>query len=268
MPTFQTPEPVTAVVEVVAGSVRLVATDRDDTVVEIRPRDPSRASDVRIAEQARVDFRNGRLAVSAGRRIISVGRGGAVNIDIELPSRSRLQASSAFADIHADGLFTDCRLASASGDMLVDSVEGNVKADTASGDIAVQNAQGTVSISTASGSATVGQLVGDLKFQAASGALTLGELRGNVKSRTASGAVSIATAVNGAISAHTSSGEVEVGIAAGTAARLDLLTGSGVVTNGLETTDGPADGDETLVVHARTGSGDIVVQRSSGPAAA
>ena len=74
MPTFQTPEPITAVVEVVAGSVRLVATDRDDTVVEIRPRDPSRASDVRIAEQARTDFRNGTLVVSAGRRFISLGR--------------------------------------------------------------------------------------------------------------------------------------------------------------------------------------------------
>src|ERR1700676_780482 len=105
MPTFQTPGPVTAVVEVVAASVRLVATDRDDTVVEIRPRDPSRASDVRAAEQARVDFRNGRLAVSAGRRIISLGRGGAVNVDIELPSGSRLQTSSPFADIPHAGLF-------------------------------------------------------------------------------------------------------------------------------------------------------------------
>ena len=37
MPTFDTPQPITATVEISAGSVRLVASDRDDTVVEVRP---------------------------------------------------------------------------------------------------------------------------------------------------------------------------------------------------------------------------------------
>jgi hypothetical protein len=268
MPTFQTPEPITAVVEAVAGTVRVTATDRDDTVVDVRPRDPSRASDVRAAEQARVDFAHGTLKVSAGPRFIALGRGGAVDIDIDLPSGSRLQASSASADVSADGAFAECRFSSASGNLQVGSVTGNVKADTASGHISVHGAQGDVSISTASGKATIGQLDGDLKYQAASGGLTIGTLRGDVKSRTASGAVSIATAIKGAISAHTSSGEVEVGIAKGTAARLDLRTESGVVNSGLEPAEGPADGDETLVVSARTGSGDIEVRRSAGPEAA
>ncbi len=263
MPTFQTPEPITAVVEVVAGTVRVTATDRDDTVVDVRPRDPSRASDVRAAEQARVDFGHGTLTVSAGRRFISLGRGGAVDIAIELPSGSRLKASSASADVRADGTFADCRFSSASGNLLVDSVMGNVKADTASGTITVHLVRGNVSISTASGDATIDELEGDLKFQAASAGLTIGTLRGAVKSQSASGGVSVATAVNGTISAYTSSGEVEVGIAEGTAARLDLETRSGVVSNGLQPSDGPADGDETLVVHARTASGDIEVRRAA-----
>ena len=179
MPTFQTPEPITAVVEVVAGSVRLVASDRDDTVVEVQPRDPSRASDVRAAEQARVDFRNGTLTVAAGRKYISLGRGGAVEIDIALPVRSRLQASSAFADVQGEGLLADCRFSSASGDVALDTLEGNIKADTASGDVAVQRVLGSASISTASGDATIGELEGDLKFQAASGGITIGRLHGN-----------------------------------------------------------------------------------------
>jgi hypothetical protein len=263
MPTFQTPEPILAVVEVVAGSVRLIATDRDDTTVEVRPHNPDRASDVRVAEQARVELHNGELIVSAGRKILSLGRGGAVNIDIELPSRSRLHASSASAQVRADGAYGDCRLASASGDMRVDSAMGNLKADTSSGKIAVQNANGDVSISSASGSATIGRLDGELKFQAASGALTVDELRGIVVARTASGGVSIASAVNGAVSVQSGSGEVEVGIAEGTAARLDLRAESGVVSNGLEVADGPADGDETLVVEVHTGSGDIDIRRSA-----
>ena len=111
MPTFATPEPITASIEVVSGSVHVVASDREDTVVQVSPRDPNRASDVRVAEGARVDFRNGTLAVSAGRRFISLGRGGAVVVDIELPSRSRLQVSSASAQVRADGEFGDCRFA-------------------------------------------------------------------------------------------------------------------------------------------------------------
>ena len=37
MTTFQTPDPITAVVEVVAGAVHLAATDRDNTVVDVTP---------------------------------------------------------------------------------------------------------------------------------------------------------------------------------------------------------------------------------------
>jgi len=268
MPTFQTPEPIMAVIEVVAGSVRLLATDRDDTVVEVRPRDPERASDVRVAEQARVDFGHGTLKVSAGRKVLSLGRGGAVDIDVALPARSRLQASSASAAVYAEGVLADCRFSSASGAVQLNSIEGNFKADTASGDITVQRVQGNAWIATASGDATIGQLDGDLTFQAASGGIAIGRLRGNAKAQTASGSVAVATAVNGAFTAHTSSGEVEVGVPEGTAARLDLVTSSGVVSNGLEPSDGPADGGERLIVQARTRSGDILVRRASGPAAA
>jgi hypothetical protein len=263
MPIFQTPEPITAILDVVAGSVRLDATDRDDTIVEVSPRDPNRASDVRASEQARVDFRHGTLRVSADRRMISLGRGGAVNIDIGLPSGSRLHASSASAEVRADGVFADCRLASASGDLLVDWVTGQVKADTASGEISLQNVDGNVSIATASGDATIGRLTGDLRFQAASGALTMNELRGTITARTASGRVKIAAATKGAVSIVASSGDVEIGIANGTAAKLELRSHSGVVSNGLAPADGPADGDATLVVQVRTGSGDIGVRRSA-----
>ena len=266
MATFATPQPITAVVEVVAGSVRLIASDREDTVVEVRPRDRNRASDVRIAEQARVDFQNGTLTVSTGKRFISLGRGGAVDVDIALPSRSRLQASTASAAVHADGEYADCKLASASGDMLVHSVSGNIKADTASGEIAVQNANGGASISTASGSATIGRLDGDVTFRAASGGLTISRLRGHASAQTASGDVTVAAAVQGAVSVQTSSGQVQIGIADGTAAQLDVRTHSGSVRNKLAHADGPAEGEETVAVQVRTASGDIVVQRATADA--
>jgi DUF4097 and DUF4098 domain-containing protein YvlB len=263
MQEFHTPSPITVDVEVGAGIVRLVASDRDDTVVEVRPRDESRPADVRAAEKARVDFHNGTLTVKSEMRGFPFPRSGSVDVDIALPTGSRLRAAVASAAVQADGPYSDCRLASASGDMTVESVTGNIKADSASGDFTVQKAAGAVAVSTASGDATIGDLAGDLKFQTASGQLSVNRLRGNISAQSASGGVSVATAVKGSVSAQTASGEVEVGIAEGTAAQLDLHTRSGFVSNTLQSADGPAKGDETLVVHARTWSGDISIRRAA-----
>jgi hypothetical protein len=265
MPTFDTPQPITATVEISAGSVRLVASDRDDTVVEVRPRDESRSQDVKAAEQVRVDFNNGTLAVSS-QRGFSFPRRGAVVVDVALPAGSRLHASAASANITADGQYGDCKFASAGGDLEVGSVVGNLKADTASGGIAVAVVNGSASVSTASGDVVIGDLDGDVKFRAASGSLMVTRLHGNVNAQVASGDVTVATAVNGGLSVQTGSGEVVVGIAEGTAAQLDLRTRSGKVRNSLASSDGPGEGDETLVVHARTGSGDVVVQRATANA--
>ena len=266
MPTFPTPRPIPASVESAAGSVRLVATDRDDTVVEVRPRDDSRAHDVRAAEQARVDFRNDTLTVATPIRGLQFWRQGAVDIDIALPAGSRLRVSVVSADVSADGEYAECRAESVSGDISVGSVTGNIKADTVSGTTSVRAVNGAVSVSSASGGANIGALTGDVKFRTASGELRVERLHGDFNAQTASGDVSVATAVTGAVSAQTSSGEVEVGIAEGTAAQLDLHTGSGSVRNTLQPSDGPAEGDETLVVHARTGSGDVIVQRATAEA--
>src|SRR3981189_2376153 len=130
MPNFDTPQPITAVVEIAAGSIRLVASDRDDTVAQ------ARAPDVKGAEQARVDFTNGTLAVTS-KRGFAFPRRGAVIVDISLPEGSRLDVSVSSAHVRADGRYSECKLASASGDFSVASVAGNIKADTASGAVTV-----------------------------------------------------------------------------------------------------------------------------------
>jgi DUF4097 and DUF4098 domain-containing protein YvlB len=244
MPRFATPEPITAQVEATAGSVRLIATERDDTVVEVRPRDETRAADVRAAEQARVHYASGKLAVASGKWGLLGGRTGAVDIVVELPSQSRLHAQVASGDVHADGEFTACRFASASGELIVASVSGAAK------------------VATASGNATIERLDGDMDFSAASGALSIGHLRGNLKAQTASGSVSVATATSGAVVVRTSSGDVAVGIPEGTAGHLDVVTGSGVVSNRLHPSDGPAAGEDTLTVEVRSGSGDVDIHRA------
>jgi hypothetical protein len=262
MPTFQTPEPIAVRIEVDAGSIHLVATDRADTVVEVRPPDESRSSDVWAAEHTRVDFRDGELVVASAKRGSPLSWGGAIDLEISLPSRSRLHVSLASADLRAEGEFADFTFEGASGDAEVDSVVGKIKATNSSGSLSMRTAQGSVSVSTASGDVTIGNLDGDLKFEAASGSLTVDRLRGQVKSQTASGSVDVAAAIRGGVSAHTSSGEVAVGVAEGTAVRLDIITRAGVVTNRLQPSDGPEPGDQTFVLQVRSAAGNVNIHRA------
>ena len=63
MSTFETPEPITVTVEVLSGTVAVIASDRTDTVVAVRPADASKKADVRAAEQTQVGFDAGVLTV-------------------------------------------------------------------------------------------------------------------------------------------------------------------------------------------------------------
>ena len=65
MPAFETPEPISATVELALGDLRIVAGDRDDTVVEVRPSDPVADARRRAAEQTRVEYADGHLLVKA-----------------------------------------------------------------------------------------------------------------------------------------------------------------------------------------------------------
>jgi hypothetical protein len=67
MPTFETSEPIAVTADVLSGEVKVIASDRTDTVVEVRPGDESNKDDVRAAEQARVDFVSGTLTVKSPR---------------------------------------------------------------------------------------------------------------------------------------------------------------------------------------------------------
>ena len=63
MPTFDTPEPITATIDLAIGDVRISAGDRATTVVDVQPSDPSSEDDRKVAEQTRVEYANGQLLV-------------------------------------------------------------------------------------------------------------------------------------------------------------------------------------------------------------
>ena len=67
MPKFETPQPIAITVDVILGDVKIIASDRADTVVEVRPSDPSKKDDVRAAQETEVDFVAGHLTVKEPR---------------------------------------------------------------------------------------------------------------------------------------------------------------------------------------------------------
>ncbi|MFE1714923.1 hypothetical protein ACFW82_33735, partial [Streptomyces sp. NPDC058728] len=103
MPSFDTPEPISAITHVDAGSIRFAAGDRLDTVVEVRPRDPKRDQDVRSAGQTEVTYANGVLTVRTPKQRYFLGRTGTVDVTVELPTGSRVDMTGAWGLVLGEG---------------------------------------------------------------------------------------------------------------------------------------------------------------------
>ena len=96
MPTFDTPEPISATIDLAVGDVRISAGDRADTVVDVRPSDASNEADVKAAEQTRVEYADGQLLVKAPklRSWLIRSAGGSVDVTIELPAGSHVHGDA------------------------------------------------------------------------------------------------------------------------------------------------------------------------------
>ena len=281
MPTFDTPAPIRATVELIVGDLRVTATDRTDTVVEVRPSDPGAALDVKAAEQTRVELTDGELLVKTPKTLKTLGirrRTGSVDVEIALPTGSGLRGEAAVAAFRCTGTLGEVRLRTATGDVEVEhaatlsvttsggaivaqSVTGDAHATTATGTIRLGTVGGTVTLKNSNGDSRVGAAAGELRAKAANGDVVVGQAHGDVDAATANGSIRIGAVHRGSVSVRTAAGELEVGIARGTAAYLDLHTQFGKVLSHLDTTGAPAPGEHNVQLRARTSFGDIIVRR-------
>ncbi|MBA9005729.1 DUF4097 family beta strand repeat-containing protein [Thermomonospora cellulosilytica] len=281
MPAFDTPEPITADIQIYTGQVRVHASDRTDTVVEVHPTDPSTEASVQAAERTIVEFSGGRLLVKGPKpNILGQLRNwrGSIDVTVDLPAGSRVAAEVA-ADFIATGplgrtvlrsLFGDVRLeetgpleAKASvGDISVDRVTGSAEVTTSTGSIRIGTIDGPGILKASTGAITFGEATGDLQMKTGTGDITIDRVVGDLTAKTAHGRIRIGAAVSGTVRLEGGHGKVDVGIAEGTAAWLDLHSKNGVVRNTLIAAEGPETGDTVVEVHAHTNWGDIAVHRS------
>ncbi|WFF03856.1 DUF4097 family beta strand repeat-containing protein [Micromonospora sp. WMMD964] len=280
MPVFETPEPISVQIELPVGDVWISATDRTDTVVTVRPRDPSSKADVSTAEQATVQYEAGKLLIRVPKtwRRYGFGSGPSVDVLIELPTGSRVHAESSWAAFRGEGRLGECRIKTGSGirldgtgpldidsshgEVAVERVAGSARVKASSGKVRLGAVDGPVEIKNSSGDCWIGRSGGDVRINTAYGDITLDATTASVTARTAYGNLRLGEAVRGSIDLTTSYGAIEVGIRRGTAAWLDVSSKHGRVHNALESTDGPAQTDETVEVRANTAYGDITVRRA------
>ncbi|MGW2669841.1 DUF4097 family beta strand repeat-containing protein [Streptomyces sp. NPDC001272] len=217
MPTFATSAPVSAVLDIPAGHIRLVAGDRADTTVEVRPADPSKGRDVKAAELIEVSYAEGVLrVVAAEAKNRLTGNSGFVEVTVQLPAGSHVEAKLAAGEVRGKG-----RL----GDVFLEAAQAQVELDeTATARVTVQ-----------------------------SGDVTLGRLGGTAEITTQKGEIAISEATAGVVTLTTQHGNITVGAARGVAASLDAGTGFGRIDNALQSTGGAA----PLTIHATTAYGDI-----------
>jgi DUF4097 and DUF4098 domain-containing protein YvlB len=280
MPTYDTPQPITATIDLAVGDVRISAGDRAITVVDVQPSDASNEEDVKVAGQTRVEYANGQLLVKAPklRSWLSRSGGPSVDVTIELPAGSHVHGTLGVGDVHCDGRLGDCRiktglgrigvdqadtlnLRSGAGDISVERATGRAEVTAGSGDLRLGELDGSAVIKNSNGDTWVGVAAGDLRVNAANGSIAVDLAQASVGAKSANGDVRLAEVVRGSVVLETKIGDLEVGIREGTAAWLDVNSRFGRVHNALEAADAPETSAETVEVRARASVGEVVIRR-------
>ncbi|MYW68496.1 DUF4097 family beta strand repeat protein [Streptomyces sp. SID8379] len=221
MQKFATPATISTVLDIPAGRIRFIAADRTDTTVDIRPANPAKSRDVKAAEGIEVGYADGvlRIAAPAAKNQL-FGSSGAVEVTVQLPAGSHVEAKAAAAELRGVG-----RL----GDVTFESAQGPVKLDEAA----------------------------DVRLSLKDGDVSVGRLGGNAEISTLQGDLTVTEAVRGTLTLRTESGDVNVGAAPGVSAALDAGTGYGRIQNALKNSAGAG---SDLTVHATTAYGDITAR--------
>lgn len=280
MPIFATPQPIAANIEVGLAELRIIASNRTDTTVEVRPKSSSSAPDAKAAEQTRVEFSNGRLLVQGPKQRFHLFRSATIVVTIELPTGSGIVGECGMGSFESSGRLGECRLHMEYGNINIDQAgmlnvntnygnvtidrgEGSANISTGSGSIRIREINGSATIKNGNGKTIIGKVTGELQVNISNGDATVERTLASTSIKSAYGNLRIDEVVRGSILLETAYGKLEVGIREGTAAWLDLNAQNGKIRNSLRAHDGPEESKETAEIRARTGYGNITVQRST-----
>jgi hypothetical protein len=211
--------------------------------------------------QTRVDFTAGRLVVRTPKEIQL--RNVPVVVSVQAPVGSHVEARTGSGDVTVNGGAGRLNLHTGSGRISADQAEDKVQVDTGSGTVRLGPMAAGLRAKTGSGDVEVTAIGGASTVVTGSGDVWLGAVTGDVLARTGSGRVTIANAAAGELELHTGSGAIHVGVRKGTAAEIDLSSGSGEARSDLDLTTNPPESKPLLRIRGRTGSGTALVSQAA-----
>jgi DUF4097 and DUF4098 domain-containing protein YvlB len=281
MPNFETPEPVSVTLELGVGNVRITASDRTDTTVDVRPSDASDESDVEAAQRVRVEYANGVLQVTGPKspNFDFSRKTRSVEVSIELPSGSQVSGKVQVGDLSGTGRLGACRFKTSAGNVRLgrtgplnvdtgaghvtaDGVAGNAEIHTGTGKVRIGEVEGSVVVKSSNGDTEIDAVTGDVRVRSANGDISVERAGAGVEAKTSNGSIRLGEVARGSVEVGTAMGDLEIGIAEGTAARLEVNTKFGQVHNLLENVARPEQSDQTVEVRAHTSFGGITIRRS------
>ncbi|HEX5494573.1 MAG TPA: DUF4097 family beta strand repeat-containing protein [Mycobacteriales bacterium] len=219
--------------------------------------DEAKAAAVR---DTRVDLNGQRLVVHTPKRHRMVP----LSVTVRAPAGSHLEVAAGSADMTVTGPAGRIKLHTGSGNVAIDRADGAAEIHSGSGTLRLGPMLGGLRARSGSGEIEVSSIGGETTLITGSGDVWLGAVQADVKVRTGSGDLTVADAACGYVELITGSGEIRVGVRSGTAAMVDLVSGSGQARSELGLSDRPPAEAPRLKLRGRTGSGNAVVTSAVG----
>jgi hypothetical protein len=248
--TLHTPLPLELEVGIPSGDIEVETTEGEESNITVD-------GDDRLLEEVEIRQDGNRVVVAyRGKGKIgfslsplSLVFGSELQVRAKVPHGTGVKVKTASADTQLDGHF---------GPLAINSVSGDVRLRG--------EAAGAANLKTVSGDADLDRVDGNLSAQTVSGDLSIGPVAGSADTKTVSGDIRFQSVTEGDVRFASVSGDIEIGIAQGSAVDVDAGSTSGDLSSEVPLGSEPvrAEGEHapTVVLRGRTVSGDVKVFRA------
>jgi hypothetical protein len=216
-----------------------------------------RGSPGQAVQEARIEKIGNRLVVR-GPKTVAL-RNTPLALTVHAPHGSHLDIRTGSAPVTVVGDAGRADVSTGSGEVKLDRTRGSLTVRTGSGGVRAEAATSGLQLRSGSGDVEVFEVGGTATVVSGTGDVWLGTVTGDVLARSGGGDLTVAEAASGSMELITGSGEIRVGVRAGTAAEVHLSSGVGRVSSELEVSDTPPEGEVNLRIRGRSGSGSAVV---------
>jgi hypothetical protein len=248
--TFHTPLPLELEVGIPSGDIEVETTEGEESNITVD-------GDDRLLEEVEIRQDGNRIVVAYRGKgklgfslsPLSLVFGSALRVRASVPHGGGVKVKTASADTRLDGRF---------GPLGINSVSGDVRLHG--------EAAGGANLKTVSGDAELDRVEGDLSAHTVSGDLRIGPIAGSTDVKSVSGDIRLQAVTAGDVRFSSISGDIEIGIAPGSAIDVDAGSTSGDLSSEVPLASEPMPGDgdaaPTVVLRGRTVSGDVKVFRA------